>query len=80
MHRTITINSVVLKNTQTKPQNIYFSMKQIIFRVADKTKKVILEEEKNSTFRKITVVGFVNQLIKTFWPKALMRLCCWHML
>ena len=35
LDRTITFNSVTFKNTQTKPQKyiIFFSMKQIIFRV-----------------------------------------------
>ena len=56
-----------LKNTQTEPQKyIIFSTKQIIFRVGGYKKNL---EFFFSTFRKITVGGFVNQLIKKFWPK-----------
>ena len=40
-----------------RTSKIFFSTKQIIFRVIF-----------FSTFRKITVGGFVNQLIKKFWP------------
>ena len=43
MDRTITSNSVTLKNTQTEPQKYYFSTKQIIFRVAGLNKKIILD-------------------------------------
>ena len=46
-------------------------MKQIISRVGGLNKKIIFENKILffSTFRKITVGGFVNQLIKKFWPK-----------
>ena len=41
LDRTITSNSVTLKNTQTEPQKyvVVFSMKQIIFRVGGSDKK-----------------------------------------
>ena len=68
---TITFNSVSLKNTQTEPQkNIIFLTKQIKFRVGGLNKKKL---EINfiffPAFQKITVGGFVNQLIKKIWPK-----------
>ena len=67
MDRAITFNSVTLKNTQTEPQKyIIFSTKQIIFRVGQLNKRNCLEINFFSTFRKITVGGFVNQLIKKF--------------
>ena len=43
MDRTITSNSVTLKNTQTEPQKYYFSTKQILFRDAGLNKKIILD-------------------------------------
>ena len=43
-------------------------MKQIIFRVSGKNIKIILKIFFFfSTLRKVTVGGFVNQLIKSFW-------------
>ena len=72
MDRTITSNSVTLKNTQTEPQKYYFSTKQIIFRVAGLNKKIILDLF--STFRIITVGGFVNQLVKRIGLSSLKRL------
>ena len=63
LDRIITFNSVTLKNRQTEPQKyIIFSTKQIIFRVGGEKK--ILEFFFSSSFWKITVGGFVNQLIK----------------
>ena len=41
-------------------------MTQVIFRVRDEIKKIILEIIFFSTFWKITVGGFVNHLIKKF--------------
>ena len=63
MDRTITFNSVTLKITQRELQKyIIFAKKQLRFRY-NKTLELF------STFRKVTVGGFVNQLIKTFSPK-----------
>ena len=42
----------------------FFSTKQIIFRVGGQNIKIILEFFFSSTFRKITVGEFVNQLIQ----------------
>ena len=49
---------------------LFFSTKQIIFRVGRLNIKIILEIKFYFfyTLRKITVGGFVNQLIKKFWP------------
>ena len=44
LDRTITFNSLTLKNTQTEPQKyIIFSTKQIIFRVSGWNIKIILD-------------------------------------
>ena len=50
---------------------LFLSTKKLIFSVGDKIKKnlgnkILLFP----TFRKITVGGLVNQLIKKFWPKT----------
>ena len=70
LDRTITFNSVTLKKTQTEPQKyiIFFQLNKKYLESADKIKKIFFEIILVSTFRKITVGGFVNQLIKKFWP------------
>ena len=55
LHRTITFNSVPLKNTQTETQKYFLEFNFF-----------------SSTFWKITVGGFVNQLMKNFWPKCVL--------
>ena len=76
LDRSITFYSVTLKNTQTESQKniIFFQRNKKYLESEDK-----IEENKNNfleikfyffpTFQKITVGGFVNQLIKKFWPK-----------
>ena len=52
-------------------ENIFFSTKQIILRVGGQNIKIILEIKFYffPTLRK----GFVNQLIKEFWPKVVLE-------
>ena len=60
MDRTITFNSVTLKNTQAEPQKYFFQRNKYYLESEDKI-------DFFSTPRKITVGGFVNQLIKKIW-------------
>ena len=73
LDRTITFYSVTLKNTQTEPQK---NIKKYYFFLRNKK---YLESADIvfyffPTFEKTTVGGFVNQIIKKFWPNAILQL------
>ena len=60
------------KKNEKLPSRQGFNDKQVYLESEDKIKKIIYIRIFFSTFWKIiiTVGGFVNQLIKKFWPKS----------
>ena len=69
----LTVSLSKMHRQYLKKKYFFFSTKQLILRVGGQNKIFFLEIKFYffPTFRKITVGGFVNQLIKKFWPYRL---------